>query len=493
MHDEVCMDVTEPAIFCHIDEEAFRNGIFSRGESLLAAVSGGPDSLLMLAWLASRRDRWGWKLHVAHFDHRLRPGSGEDAEFVAALCEEMDLPCSVGSADVAHLAEEGSGSVEEAARRARYSFLGQEALEHGCSKIVLAHTADDQVETVLMHIMRGTGLGGLVGMRPLSPFPRDILPRAGGLMLARPLLTIWKRDVEAAVQALGYIPRRDPTNADPSFLRNRLRMTLIPQLEFLMPGFRANLLKMSRLLADDEDYISGAVEGLWQMVSQSGSGWSALEVKSLAAAHPSLRKRLLRKAFEVASAETSAQLEEGHVSAVLDLLQAREGTAVIDLPGGSVAALDDTYLVMSARACLPRAFSSLYNLPIMEQEGVALVVAGRTRLSEEWEIVSQVLEAWEGRIWGNRATAYLDHDLVRDPVVRTRKEGDRFQPLGMEVPKKLQDFLVDEKVPAPLRDHLPLLAVGDEIAWVCGVRISERFKVTGSTRRVLRLEVRRAG
>jgi tRNA(Ile)-lysidine synthase len=481
----------EPEIFSHIDSEVSRLGLFESGEKIVAGVSGGPDSLFLLLWLASRRDAWGWELLVGHFDHRLRPDSSEDAAFVATLCEELSVPCTIGSADVGKMAREEGMGLEDAARRARFAFLAKEAVEHGCSKIALAHTADDQVETVLMHILRGAGLGGLVGMRPLTPFPKALWPEARELILVRPLLSVWKKDIEQSLQGLGYVPRRDPTNADPTFLRNRLRMTVIPQLEFIEPGFRASVLRLSRLLAEDDDYISGAVDGLWNLIARHGAGWVALELKSLRAAHPALLKRLARRAVEFARPAVGVQLEEQHLGLLAELVRGGNGTNIIDLPGGTVAAVDGVHFLVVPRSGLISAFSELYGLPIMESDQLELEVPGVTRLSPEWQLQAEVLEAEELRTWQDRQVAYLDYDLVHRPVVRTRKEGDRFQPLGMGAPKKLQDFLVDEKIPWPVRDRLPLVVVGDQIAWVCGVRIGDPFKVTEGTRRVLKLELRR--
>ncbi len=485
------MTQLEPNLFSHIDHEVARWGIFDHEDRVVAAVSGGPDSLLLLLWLHSRASRWGLEVRVAHFDHRLRPDSGEDAAFVRSLCEKMGLPCSVETAEVAELADRWGTGIEDAARRARYAFLARYAMENHCSKLALAHTADDQVETVIMHLIRGAGLAGLVGMQPLAPFPHRLFPEGRSLKLVRPLLTVWRSDVEEALRQLGYTPRRDPTNADPSYLRNRLRMIVIPELELMAPRVRNNILRMARTLALDSDYIAKAADGLLRMTAKVEPTWVAFELKGLKAAHPALFARMVLRAADQVAALDGHEVEEQHLSLVWHLLEEREGTRSIDLPGGVVASSDGTFLLIASKDSVPRAFSTLYDLPIMEKEVERLVVPGVTQLSQDWELAAELIDRQDVKKWSSARVAHLDFDLLSDLVVRRRREGDRFQPLGMDVPKRLQDFLVDEKIPMLLRDRLPLVVSGDTIAWVCGVRISDRFKVTETTRRVLRLEVRK--
>lgn len=264
--------------------------LLGAGDRVLVAVSGGPDSLSLLHALHQARDEFGLDaLHVAHFDHRLRGvASAADAAFVAAFCAERNIPCHVGAADVAALARERKVSTQQAARAARYRFLEVAADTVGADKIATAHIQDDQVETVLLNILRGSGLGGLRG-----------IPYRRGRFL-RPLLDTSRTAVLAYCETHELAPRLDASNLTTDhYTRNRIRLELIPQLErHYNPALREALLRLSHIAALDADYLQTQAETILPSVTLiTESGKLVLDANKLRELHPSMLRHVLRAAF----------------------------------------------------------------------------------------------------------------------------------------------------------------------------------------------------
>src|SRR5512140_1092861 len=258
---------------------------------VVAGVSGGPDSLCLLDVLR----RTGYPVIVAHFNHQLRPEAGAEAEAVAALAQEWGLEFVADSADVHSYAEEHSLSVEEAARLLRYRFLFETARNRFAQAVAVGHTADDQVETVLMHFLRGAGLAGLKGMEY-----RTLLPAFdASIPLVRPLLGLWREDTEAYCREQDLQPHYDASNADEAFLRNRLRHKLIPELETYNPRLKETLLRTAATLAGDYSLLQEAVDDHWKAVMlEQGEGWFAFEAAGLADCSEAMRRALIRRGAE---------------------------------------------------------------------------------------------------------------------------------------------------------------------------------------------------
>jgi tRNA(Ile)-lysidine synthase len=251
---------------------------------VVVGVSGGADSLCLMYALAEL----GYPLVVAHFDHRLREQSNEDAGLVQTLAGQLGLPFALGSADVGALAREKHLSLEEAARKARYTFLFEQARQAGAQAVAVGHTADDQVETVIMHLLRGAGISGLKGMTF-----RGLLPEWDAqIPLVRPLLNVRHEDALACCESRGVVPAEDASNLDKSFFRNRLRHELLPLLESYNPQVRESLLRMARGMAGDHEVLESATEEAWsQMQPQTGaaSGYRVLRLESLTGDQPAGR------------------------------------------------------------------------------------------------------------------------------------------------------------------------------------------------------------
>jgi tRNA(Ile)-lysidine synthase len=449
-----------------------------RDQPVLAGVSGGPDSLCLLDVL----HRAGYKVIVAHFNHRLRPEADREAAAVSRRARTLGLPFAAGSADVAGCAEAQGLSLEEAARLLRYRFLFAAAREHGAQAAAAGHTADDQVETVLLHLLRGAGLAGLKGMQPRTLLPTFDLH----IPLVRPLLGVWRVETVAYCRARRLRPSYDPSNTDTTYLRNRLRLELIPELEKYNPRLKEVLLRTARGLQGDFELLAEVLEERWQAaLAASGPGWLALHAAVVRACSPALRRNLLRRA--------AFQLRPGLADLDFAGLERAAALAGGDRPGRTdwIAGLSffreaDRLYLAAAEADLPAAQWPQVARPLP-------LAAGETRLGDGWLFTLEQVDGETARREapgnGDPFTAWLDADRTAGRLtVRGRGEGDRFAPLGMGGQAvRLQDFYVNVGLPRRARARWPLVCLGEEIVWVAGLRLAHPFRVTEATRSALRL------
>ena len=454
-----------------VAEALDRAGYADDGTLLVVAVSGGPDSMALLYCLLQLRERRGIRLHVAHLNHNFREEADEDARFVASLAERLDVPASVGKADpTAYQKEMGISSFEEAAREVRYRYLTTVASDNGAAAVALGHTSDDQAESVLMHIFRGSGIHGLRGMAELATWSDRV--DGPGATLFRPLLRVTKGDTEVYCRKLGVDFRVDPANRLLRFTRNRLRHDLLPELETYNPRVGEALGRLSRTASLVTDFVDTEVDGLWPDIAQTRGDDIYLDSTRLGALHPLLQRMVLRRAYQEHSGDTR-RLEEVHLSAMAELIWAAPGK-MLTLPRGLWLHRSYDRLILSRRAeapCPLPALEGVYSLalPSTSSES-AMEIPG-------WHIAARVMDS-QGSRPDDPFEAAFDGRSIGDTVqVRTRLPGDRFQPLGMRVEKKLQDFYVDEKVPRAWRDRIPLLVTERGIAWVVGYRIAEWARV----------------
>ena len=457
------------------------NKLVSPGDKLVVAVSGGPDSVCLLYILLELREQLGVALHVAHLNHRLRGSdSAADAAYVAGLARRLGLPATIESRDVKAYCKTNRLSLEEAAREVRYSFLAQVARSVGAARIAVGHTADDHIETVLMHLLRGSGTRGLRGLLPVNRW------RSGGLDLTviRPLLDVTRLDTAAYCRARRLRPRIDSSNLSVEPFRNRVRHFLIPELRKYNPRVDEALRRTAAIAAADLDYIDQAVDRLWPEIVREQDGGLIIDKKGLVALPPALKQHLLRRAVESVLGSLK-DIEAGHIEDLLDVLEKPAGR-LIGLPFGI------TLTVEYDRFVLAKDSVSLCPFPPLESE-TALNIPGLTRLPG-WNIEAAVLSPSEVKFTEAKDTgfsAYFDFARTgRDLSVRSRRPGDRFQPLGMDGVKKLNRFMIDARVPRSWRRRVPVVVSPAQIVWVVGCRIDERVKVTGATSKVLRLVFR---
>ena len=448
------------------------------GTLLLVAVSGGPDSMALLHCLVRLRESLGIRLHVAHLNHNFREEADEDARFVAATARTLGIPCSVGKADpTAYQKEAGISSFEEAAREVRYGYLAGIASEIGAQAVALGHTEDDLAESVLMHIIRGSGLHGLRGMAELSMWKgRD---GTQSVALFRPLLEVTKQQTAEYCRTLGVSFRADPANRLLRFTRNRVRQQLLPELATYNPRISQALARLSRATGLETDFIDREVDKLWPVIAIEDGDRTFLDVNLLASLHPFMQRMVLRRAYHQRAGDTR-RLGEAHLKAMVEFITARAGKRLA-LPRGLWFHSDHGKIVLSRNAEAPCPFPSL--------DGVFDLALSPTRAERVTEIpgwhISICLVDSPEALSDDPYKAFFDATALGDMVrLRARAPGDRFQPLGMPETKKLQDFYVDEKVPQAWRDRIPLLTTERGIAWVVGYRVAEWARVQADSQRV---------
>lgn len=446
---------------------------------LVVAVSGGPDSVCLLHILHGLRDKSGITLHVAHLNHELRGAESDaDAEYVADLARRMGLPATVAQRDAKAYQQSKRLSPEEAARELRYSFLAEVAEAAGADAVAVGHTLDDHIETILMHLVRGSGTRGLRGLQPSATWN----PGKAVLTVIRPLLAVSREETAAYCRRYRLRPRLDTSNLSLAPLRNRIRQQLIPLLKSYNPQVTDALLRTARIAADDLAALEEAAFKLGGNIVAEQPRTVILDRERFTRLPPALQRHLLRASVEKLLGNLM-DIESRHIEEIMAALPKPAGK-VITLPDGLIFAIDyDRYLLGSDPAVLSP-------FPALETE-YALKVPGTTALPG-WQVVADFWQRKPVQEEGNSYTACFDLDRTGDKLtIRPRRPGDRFQPLGMSQPKKLNEFMIDSKIPRAWRRRVPIVCSPEQIIWVAGWRIDERAKVTENTRQVLRLELKR--
>ena len=463
-------------------------GVLESGDTVVVAVSGGTDSLCLLYALHGLSAELQLSLHVAHLDHMLRGvESQEDARYVFSRAESLALPCTVESRDVAAYRDARRCSPEEAAREVRYSFLREVARRVDAVAVVTGHTRDDAVETVMLHILRGTGVHGLRGLEPASSYP---YPQQGGVdrqapTLLRPMLHVSRSEAEGYCRAVGVEPREDASNASTAYLRNRIRLELLPSMRQLNPRVDDALLRLSGLAAEDDDHLLFIARGLWQRIATNSKDRVHIEAEAFLESSPALQSRLIFETM-VQLAGTARDVTAEHIAAVRDIAAHASGRQV-DLPGDITWRREHMALTAFRRgSAVDPARSLMPESPVaLDVPGVVDVAGGR--------VTASLIAPGDGEA-DSPQVAHIDAERAGNRLfVRRRTPGDRFRPLGMADEKKLQDFMVDAHIPLDERDRIPIVCSSTHIVWVAGWRVDDRVKVTRGTRHVLRLEFLREG
>ncbi len=438
----------------------------------------------MLYALHRLQDELGLTLHAAHLDHRLRGAdSAADADFVAMTCAKLGIDCTVETQDVSAFQREHRLSLEEAAREVRYRFLAHVVEQVGADAVATGHTSDDQVETVLMNIVRGGGLRGLRAMLHASKRRVDGI----NIPILRPLLNLSKQDTIAYCEALDLDPRFDDSNLSMEMTRNRIRLELVPLLRELNPAIGDAVLRLSRNADEAIAFVDKAVDAAWsEVIFTEGSGIriDRQEFRGLDAA---ARAFLVIRALSQVKGEARG-IERVHVE---DMIR-----SVLNSPGAKLHLPDGLRLAVEQRSALIYVEDDArVTTPF---DATPLAVPGVTTVGG-WRITTERLDTSSGNCpryeverpperFVERFGQAVD---VASLQVRTRLLGDRFQPLGMTGTKKLKDFMIDEKVPTSQRDSVPLIVTSQGIAWVVGWRIAEWAKVDAADRECLEIRVER--
>ena len=450
-----------------------RYNMLDRGNRVLVAVSGGPDSVVLLDVLDRLKESFSLDLVVAHFDHSLRPSDDDrETRFVAALAASKNLPFVTQKA----LSPPGKGSMslEEEARDRRYEFLDDAQKTHGAHKIALGHTLDDQAETVIMRLLRGSGPAGLSGIPPVRN--HDII---------RPLIEVTRQEIE------GYIAHRnlrtitDPSNLEKHHLRNRIRLDLLPQLKTYQPRIVEILGQTAGIMRDETRWMeTEAEEWIKRQVEVYETGKHSVPLKPFGELAAALQNQVIRQIIKRVQGGLR-RISLRHIEAIKGLVQGRP-QASLDLP--------DSVFVKKTYETLIFSKNREKQDP-KETKRFQYVLAGPGVFNLDAIACTVTIEEIKGKalLPGDNASPWIAHlnaDRIEYPLmIRSFIPGDRFVPLGMTGHKKVKDFFIDQKIPSRVRRQLPLLCQGKDPIWICGLRLDDRFKVGPKTKNVVQVSL----
>lgn len=473
-----------------IQQTIARYALLPHGETVVVGVSGGPDSLCLLHVLRALAPEYGVSLHVAHLNHQLRDAdSDQDAAFVERLAAGWNLPHTIAARDVARYAEREHLAIEEAARQMRYGFLAEVAQRVGSHTIAVAHHADDQAESVLMHVIRGSGIAGLRGMRPKSELGDLRLANLSSLLsslyLIRPLLYVTRAEIEAYCAEHQLQPRFDLSNLDQTYFRNWLRHTVLPLLAQHNPGVREVLCRTAEVAAADYELLHAEMERAWAQVVRSANDAIVFDLAAWRALPLSLKRATVREAIHRLRRHLR-NINFVHVERAVDMAErGATGDQATLAEGLTLTVSYDSFVIADERHESP-----LPDWPLLAPGAqIAVNLPGRTLMPDsEWMLEGDIVtQALGYRDNADPWTAYFDAEVCPGPfTLRTRRPGDRIAPQGMGGHRaRLSAIMINQKIPVHVRDRMPVLVCREQIVWACGLRIAEHARVTPETRRIL--------
>jgi tRNA(Ile)-lysidine synthase len=446
-----------------------RYDLIDKGDKVLVAVSGGPDSVALLYALLEIKDQFNLDICVAHLNHKLRgKESDEDENFVKNLAHKLNLKFFSKSIDVKKEAKKNKLSLEEAARLVRYRYLEDLADRIKADKIAMGHQADDQAETLLMRLLRGAGGLGLSG----------IPPKRGKII--RPLLEIKREEIEKFLKGKRQSFRTDSSNLLPSYFRNKIRLLLLPliQKEFT-PKIVDLLNRASNIISLQQQYVEKNSEKILRLLCKSkNKGKIVLDLKRFIYYDICLKREMIRLCVKELNRD-QAELSFDSIERTLNLTQKEKSGRRVKLTRSIWAEVSSENLAIYIEK--------------KEQHNYSISLPGEKNLKSlgmriKSEIVSRSTLPEKIKSKGEQV-ALLDWEKLREPFhLRSRREKDKFKPLGMEGTKNIADFLIDMKIPRYQRDEVMLLTTKGKIAWIVGHRISDEFKMTDKTKKVLKME-----
>ncbi|MDP6925037.1 MAG: tRNA lysidine(34) synthetase TilS [Candidatus Scalindua sp.] len=459
--------------------------LFSANDRVLIGVSGGPDSvaLLSLIFNTSRTDPSYSEIFIAHLNHSIRGReSDEDEQFVTALAERYGVPLISKKMDIIEIARERKISLEEAARDERYKFFESAAEKAGVNVIAVGHNADDNAETILHRIIRGTGITGVGGIRP----KRKLTP-VSTITLVRPLLFTWRKDITAYLEEENLSYRVDSTNIEKDKLRNRIRLELIPYIE---GNYNAKIKKSLATLGEtalqNSDYLEAKSKALFEDVlinREEPMETIALDIHKLKESPQILQQMIIKEAIIRLNIPLK-KLSNRNYKDILNTLNSKKTSAISVVKEYLNVRREGNELHLSKNKYCAE------EIPVLSETEIK--VPGETELADmNCRVTTEIREIKNGFLeeFKRNKTAdeeAVDFDKVCMPLtVRTRKPGDRFQPLGSHGLKKIKDFFIDNKVSVMERDTVPIVTMNGEPIWVVGFRIDDRIRVSEETTNLL--------
>lgn len=449
------------------------------GEKVVVAVSGGVDSMVLLhvLWSLNQRYLYGWHLHVVHLNHNFRgEESRQDATFVGEFCQTIGVDCSLFERDVTGYMKEHQLGVQEAARLVRYDLLAEEAQRFGAAKVVVAHHADDQVETILFRLLRGTGLKGLAGMQPR----RWLIPNE--VEIIRPLLTVYRQELETYREAHAIDYREDSSNASRKYVRNRIRLDVMPSLLDINPRVKEHIIQLAQSVRMEDAYLDQVSQvGLEAVIVRKDLNKLVINREKFRNYDLALQRRMITLILSYLSNES--EWSSQHVEAVLRIIDGDSPSGSVHLPAHLAVTRQYEYITFGsheqAQGKVPLEYCYEVSIP-----GTTWVKEAGVAIHTSW--ASKEMHRHEA----SPVSTFFDADRLPDKlVVRNRKAGDRMSWLGLNGHKKLKDLMIDHKIPLALRDSWPVLVAGNDILWLPSVKRSSHALVQEESSRILYVEV----
>jgi tRNA(Ile)-lysidine synthase len=475
-------------VYCFLNE----HGLIRPYDTVIIGVSGGPDSVALVNILHSVNflKNFHLRLYIAHLNHQLRGRfSEEDEHFVRNLSETLSLPFIFKRVDIKGLAEKSNCSIEETARVERYRFFHEAVLQYKASAVAVGHTADDNAETVLHRIIRGTGMRGLGGI----PLKRPLTPDSSA-QVVRPLLGVWRSEIIEYLgkECINY--RTDASNYEAEYLRNKIRLELIPLLENRYnPGIKKALLQLCHTIASGKEYLSTEAKKTATSAIIEATGDSCvIDAQFLSSKPKILQYFVIQEALDIMHVPLK-EIRYEHFAAIEKEINRPGGKGLrVQLPGGF--SLWREY----NRLCFAREPLSVPGITQSRlTKEIIIKIPGETFLDSLGRIVSEILPVHNISFETYKKTKTKDEEVfdlqnITMPLaVRTRKNGDSISPLGLAGHKKLKDIFMDKKIPLELRDSMPIVVMRDQPIWIVGICMENRVRVTSDTKKILKLTFHR--
>lgn len=461
--------------------------MLSYKDRVVVGVSGGPDSLTLLHILLSLQERYSLSLYIVHFNHKLRGEEAEkDADFVRKLAKELSLPFLMEEGNLKGLVKEKKLTLEEAAREARYLFYCKAAEKFGAHKIALGHNADDQVETILMRFLRGSGLEGLTAIPPVRE------------KIIRPLIECSREEIEKYCLEKKIEYRIDSTNKEPIYFRNKIRLELLPLLiNQYNKNIKNNLQNLQVIIGEISLYLQQKTEEIFREMVEIEEGKKAtIDLKRMNTLPSVLKRRIIRQMVEKVKGNLNS-IHFIHIDSILRLTEDQSGEKEIYLPDALRVKRVYQQLIVYKDS-----FSNFYSPDILSSFWeYHLAIPGCTEIkSLKMKVEIEELDSKVAKISLSHLqkkspfefTEVIDKEKVKLPLrLRNRRKGDYFYPLKLGGKKKVKELFIDYKIPKSNRDLIPILVDGEEkILWVVGIRLDERIKITTDTRKILRINIK---
>lgn len=456
-----------------VEETIWKKSLLSENDKIVIALSGGADSLCLLDILYKLKEKYGFTLYAAHLNHQIRgTAAHRDALFCATVCDRLEIPFFIRSIDVPLYSQEKKLTLEEAARECRYQFLFELKKLLKADKVAVAHNMDDQVETVLMRIIRGTGLYGLKGM--------DHSLSSG---VVRPLLDVGKKEIIDYLESKGEVWCQDHTNDRAQYTRNKIRLQLVPLMEQFSPKVKESIVRMASSLREDSSYIEEAAYTLFRENSYISENTVKLDSDILSHHSPAMKKREIRYAIKEVL-QSLKGIETVHLDDVITLMESSRSYAELNLPRGLHVYKKQNSLYFTTEELKEKETGFLYSMGKNDRvylNEIGVEIRTKTIAKAKCLILPT----------GQYSKAFDLDKIKGNIIVRNRRVGDKIRPMGLGGTKKLKNIFIDEKIPIEQRDRVPIITDSeDNVIWVVGSCISEDFKIDETTENVVRISVK---